>query len=210
MISFFLLFQEHMSYSLTTVLSHKHVASALFPGDQSLLFQGIYKPRTVCFHTLALVLCGKQARPLVNRYLVGQQKVKKFSPCRDVTNTHCPLNTACCVGTTILPLCATHNRVLVGLFSRYSAPVWSFCKLHAMLSYCPFSDWLVSILLYQTFYNMYKRQYTNVHPYVHIILYYINIILYYIILYYIILYYIILYYIILYYIILYMTWCDDI
>jgi hypothetical protein len=141
-----------MSYSHKTVLSHKHVASALFPGDQSLLFQGIYKPRTVRFHTLALVLYGKQARPLVNRYLVGQQKVKKFSPCRDVTNTHCPLNTACCVGTTTLPLCATHNRVLVGLFSQYSAPIWSFCKLHAMVSYCrSFSDWLVSILLYQTF-----------------------------------------------------------
>jgi hypothetical protein len=50
--------------------------SALCPGEQSLLFQGIYKPHTVCVHTLALVLCGKQARPLVNLYLVGQQKVK--------------------------------------------------------------------------------------------------------------------------------------
>jgi len=142
-----------------------------FPGEQSLLFQGIYKPCAVCVHTLALVLCGKQARPLVNRYLVGQQKVKKFSPCRYVTNTHCPLNTACCVVTTILPLCATHNRALVGLFSRYAAPVWSFCKLHAMVPYChSFSDWLVSTLLYHTFYIMYKRQYTNVHSCVHIIL----------------------------------------
>ena len=82
-----------------------------FPQEQSLLFQVIYKPRTVCVHTLALLLCGKQARPLVNRYLVGQQKVKKFSPCRNVTNTHCPLNTACCVGTTILRtyLCVLHT-----------------------------------------------------------------------------------------------------
>lgn len=130
-----------------------------FPPANSLLFQGIYKPHTVCVHTL----CGKQSRPLVNRYLVGQQKVKKFSPCRDVTNTHCPLNTACCVGITILPLCATHNRVLVGVFSRYSAPIWSFCKLHAMVPYCTFSDWLVSILLYQTFYNTYTGQFKNAH-----------------------------------------------
>ena len=201
MISLFLLFQEHtMSHSLTTVQSHKHVASALFPGEQSFIFQGIYKPCTVYVHTLALVFCGKQARPLVNRYLVGQQKVKKFSPCRDVTNTHCPLNTACCVGTTILPLYATHNRVLVGLFSRYSALIWSFCKLHAMVPYCRYFliGWLLFCFIKHFItctrgsVQMYTRTY---------ILYYI--ILYYIILYYIILYYIILYYIILYYIILY-------
>jgi hypothetical protein len=135
-----------------------------FPSANNIYFSKEFTSH-ICVHAVTLVLCWKLAVPLATCYHVDQQRVKNFCSCSDVTHTDCPLNTANSVRSTILPAPTAHNSVLIGLFWRYSTQLWSFSKLHEIVPYCRPFVWSigrlvgrsVGILLYSTFYNMYKE-----------------------------------------------------